>query len=91
MNNEKLSLYEECAECEQLEDACPACARRIHEGWHEAGLWWVRAEECHPGCPGRAEHPVPPLKSVEEIETERRAEQKAHTIRVPGTRPAPKE
>lgn len=44
---------EECPKCAELEDACPECARKIHESWHEQGMWWIRAEECHETCPGR--------------------------------------
>jgi hypothetical protein len=43
---------DDCPACADREDACPACARKIHENWHAAGLWWIRAAECHPDCPG---------------------------------------
>lgn len=51
------TLDETCLECEAraeqgYEEPCAACRREIHEGWHKAGLWWIRQEECHPGCPG---------------------------------------
>ena len=48
----------DCPECSRreldgIEGPCAACRRRIHESWHAKGLWWIRPEECHPGCPGR--------------------------------------
>lgn len=55
---------EECAKCAELEDACPECARKIHESWHEQGMWWIRAEECHDNCPGRL-HPIVRPAAVE--------------------------
>ncbi|HEX7313318.1 MAG TPA: hypothetical protein VF297_05330 [Pyrinomonadaceae bacterium] len=52
----------ECSEClcdETRVEPCAKCRRTIHESWHASGLWWIRREECHAECPGRATHPMP--------------------------------
>jgi hypothetical protein len=38
--------------CDPRVEPCPACRRKIHESWHEQGMYWIRANECHPECPG---------------------------------------
>lgn len=43
---------DECEVCEDADEPCADCRCAIHESWHEAGMWWIRAEECHMGCPG---------------------------------------
>jgi ferredoxin len=43
---------DECEACENGTDACPRHALEIHESWHEGGMFWIRGELCHEGCPG---------------------------------------
>jgi hypothetical protein len=59
IDKSKLNILDEpdCPECEELDDACPKCALEIHESWHEQGMFWIRAELCHPNCPGLKETP----------------------------------
>lgn len=45
-------MTDECPICKNDEEPCAKCRRQIHESWHAIGCWWIRPEECHPGCPG---------------------------------------
>ena len=45
-------MTDECPICKDDEEPCAKCRRQIHESWHAIGCWWIRPEECHPGCPG---------------------------------------
>lgn len=49
---------DECEVCRDADEPCADCRRAIHESWHEAGMWWIRAEECHMGCPGNPMNPT---------------------------------
>lgn len=46
---------DDCPKCGDNTDAtgpCADCRRKIHEGWHLQGMYWIRPEECHEQCPG---------------------------------------
>lgn len=48
----KYRTQDDCADCKDAVEPCAYHARMIHESWHEAGLFWIRREECHENCPG---------------------------------------
>lgn len=48
----RIQMTDECPICKNDEEPCAKCRRQIHESWHAIGCWWIRPEECHPGCPG---------------------------------------
>lgn len=46
-------MTDECKKCSEMDcEPCDDCKRKIHESWHEVGMWWIRPEMCSRECPG---------------------------------------